>query len=183
MRQLVLAAAASLILMVPASFAQDAPDSDEIVRLPGQGMVKSDDFYSGRAGPAPKKLVPGGGLIISFDANQDGTVTAEELSIGADAAFQTADANQDGDLTALEQQAWAQKLPTRDDTLTNPLRFNPNLDRSVSLEEFVSVVTKLAGDYSEGANGAIQLAALEAHDTRPEKRPVARRPKPNRLQR
>ncbi len=183
MRQLVLTAVVSLALIAPASFGQEAPDSDEIVRLPGQGLVKSDDFYAGREGPPPKKLVPGGGLIISFDANQDGTVTAEELSTGADAAFHTADANQDGHLTALEQQAWAQKLPTRDDTLANPMRFNPNLDRIVSLVEFVSVIENLASDYAEGTSGAIQLAALEAQKDRSDKRPPARRPKPNRLQR
>ncbi len=183
MRQLILAAVASIALIAPASFGQEASESDEIVRLPGQGLVKSDDFYAGRKGPPPKKLVPGGGLIISFDTNKDGVVTAEELSIGADAAFHDADANQDGDLTALEQQAWAQNLPTRDDTLANPMRFNPNLDRIVSLVEFVSVIENLASDYAEGSSGAIQLAALEAQNGRSEKRPAIRRPKSNRLQR
>ena len=32
-------------------------------------------------------------------------------------------------LQMLEQQAWARSLPTRDNSLANPVRFDPNLDR------------------------------------------------------
>lgn len=174
MRQLLLSALAGFVMIAPVSAAQEAPDSDEIVRLPGSGTVKNPDFYPGRKGAPPKKLVPGGGLIVSFDANQDGIVTAEEVAIGADSAFRNADANQDGDLTALEQKAWAHQLPTRDDTLANPMRFNPNLDHRVSLIEFVSVVQNLARDYAEDTNGVITLAALEVRGERGGRRPRAR---------
>ena len=123
--------------------AQDVDDIDDIVRLPG--------------------LVAGGGLIMSFDADDNGRVTPSELNTGSVAAFAVADANQDGRLSALEQQDWANNLPTRDDTLANPVRFDPNLDRMVSQSEFVAVVAQLAKTYAD-ADGDIHLVKLEASE-------------------
>lgn len=139
---------------------QDAAETDDIVRLPGQGEVKAGDR---RARHAAGRLVAGGGLVMSFDADGNGRVTPAELRSGAIAAFAVADTNQDGRLSALEQQDWAHSLPTRDDTLANPVRFDPNLDRVVSEGEFVAVVAQLATTYAD-ADGNIYLAKLEAPD-------------------
>ena len=105
----------------------------QVPHMPGQGHVKSGDPH---ARHASGRLVAGGGLIMSFDADDNGRVTPSELNTGSVAAFAVADANQDGRLSALEQQDWANNLPTRDDTLANPVRFDPNLDRMVSQSEF-----------------------------------------------
>ena len=140
--------------------AQDVDDIDDIVRLPGQGHVKSGDPH---ARHASGRLVAGGGLIMSFDADDNGRVTPSELNTGSVAAFAVADANQDGRLSALEQQDWANNLPTRDDTLANPVRFDPNLDRMVSQSEFVAVVAQLAKTYAD-ADGDIHLVKLEASE-------------------
>lgn len=145
--------------------AQAEGEGDDLVRLPGQGLVKPD------SAPAQRnigRLVPGGGLFASFDINDDGVVTAQELETGIRAAFEAADANADGLLVALEQLDWAGGLPTRDDTLSNPVRFDPNLDRVVTFEEFRDVVSKLAASYQE-PDGRIEIARLSAAEPRPDR--------------
>jgi len=139
---------------------------DEIVRLPGQGLTKPE---ARTKRGTPDRLVPGGGLFLSFDVNEDGRITREELIAGTRAAFLKADANGDGYLTAFEQISWAESLPTRDDTLANPVRFDPNLDRQVSPEEFESVIFELAGHYVDEASEDIRLAALKAPEPKPER--------------
>ncbi len=59
-------------------------------------------------------------------------------------------------------------LPTLDDTLSNPVRFDPNLDRLVTFEEFRDVISKLAANYQD-ANGSIGIARLSAPEPRPER--------------
>ena len=155
----------ALFLAALPVFAQAEGDGDDLVRLPGQGLVKPD------SAPAQRnigRLVPGGGLFASFDTNNDGVISAIELETGTRAAFLAADANADGQLVALEQLDWAAGLPTRDDTLTNPVRFDPNLDRIVTFEEFRDVVSKLAANYQE-SDGRIEIARLSAPEPRPER--------------
>ncbi|KCZ56812.1 hypothetical protein [Hyphomonas chukchiensis] len=146
-------------LVETVSMSSDAPvEDDELVLLPGQGHLNPKAPHGRHAA---NRLVPGGGLIMSFDTNDDGWVTPEELRVGADAAFILADANKDDTLSALEQQDWARDLPTRDDTLANPVRFDPNLDRVVTRNEFVAVIAQLAAAYAE-PDGTILIANLAA---------------------
>lgn len=154
----------SVALLAGAFSAPAIAEEDDLVRLPGQGEVKPE-----RAGHLGKvRLAPGGGLMVSFDADNSGTVTMEEVSAGITAAFLKADANEDGELTPLEQQAWAESLPTRDDTLANPTRFDPNLDRVVSADEFDTVIRTIATTYAAEGNGVIELATLKS-TARPER--------------
>lgn len=134
-------------------------DMDELVRLPGQAAGQPDKISL--PGGKVERLVPGGVLIVSFDANRDGVISRDELVEGIAVAFAEADANGDGEMTALEQQAWAASMPVRDDTLANPVRFDPNLDRIVTYEEFYTVVLQLAATYQDSA-GDITLASLAA---------------------
>ncbi len=142
-------------LAAPTAFAED----ETLVRLPGQGELRDrqerDKFKIDR-------LKPGGGLFVSFDKDGDGIISSAEINAGIPIAFTAADANQDGQLTALEQQSWAESLPTRDDSLANPVRFDPNLDRRVSIEEFTSVINELGLAYADEASGLITLTSLQA---------------------
>ena len=169
----------SLIFAVLAQTVAQA--DDELVRLPGQGEMK-DNLHSHAAG-TPDRLAPGGGLLLSFDLNTDGLISADEIELGIRAAFQTADMNADGNLTPLEQLAWAEGLPTRDETLANPARFDPNLDRNVSLEEFSNGVHHLVSVFDSDNSGEVTLASLKArqpaversHDQKPRHVPSQRR--------
>ncbi|MEO0450634.1 MAG: hypothetical protein AAFZ74_10005 [Pseudomonadota bacterium] len=134
-------------------------DEDELVRLPGQGEVRNPDL---REHAKADRLKPGAGLFLTFDEDQDGRISATEIDAGIPVAFESADKNADGYLTALEQQDWAQSLPTRDDSLANPFRFDPNLDRRVDLEEFTLVINNLGADYADESSGDILVTDLKA---------------------
>ncbi|MEO0817327.1 MAG: EF-hand domain-containing protein [Pseudomonadota bacterium] len=146
-----------ILIFAPASAVSAQSAEGDIVRLPGNGAAKVT-----LPGERPARYVPGGGLLLSFDLNEDGTVTQAERAQGTATAFEAADANGDGALSALEQQAWAEQLPTRDDSLANPVRFDPNLDRMVSEAEFAQVVTTIASAYVDPASGNISITDLEA---------------------
>ncbi|MEM7494055.1 MAG: hypothetical protein AAF296_11780 [Pseudomonadota bacterium] len=155
-------ALAILLLAAPLSHASP-DDPDGLVLLPGQGELR-DRADRERAGA--DRLKPGGGLFVSFDTDTDGTITIEEVRSAIPAAFAAADTNEDGNLSALEQQDWAKSLPTRDDSLANPTRFDPNLDRRVDLAEFTAVIESLHTDYSNEETGLLQLTDLKASKQR-----------------
>ena len=150
---------ASLATLGLAISAHAQADEDELVRLPGQGEIRSEGL---REQAKATRLKPGAGLFITFDQDENGRISTSEIDAGIPIAFKNADQNQDGYLTALEQQDWAAGLPTRDDSLANPFRFDPNLDRRVDLDEFTSVIKKLAEDYADEASGEIIVSDLKA---------------------
>lgn len=142
-------------------------DEDELVRLPGQGEVREPGL---RDRTKAKRLKPGAGLLLTFDTDENGRISTTEIDAGIPIAFVSADRNADGYLTALEQQDWAASLPTRDDSLANPFRFDPNLDRRVDLEEFTSVISNLGIDYADEESGDILVADLKAPNQRSDRR-------------
>ena len=161
----------SIAFVAGSALAEPPAADDDLVRLPGNGEIRKSP--NNRKG-AVDALVPGGGLMLSFDTNRDGRITEREVAKGSRLAFDLADTNGDGRLSALEQIEWAKQLPTRDDTLANPARFDPNLDRMVSYDEFAAVVTRLAGDYSDEASGVILVASLKVDMPDPERGAFAR---------
>ncbi|MEL7130661.1 MAG: EF-hand domain-containing protein [Pseudomonadota bacterium] len=140
---------------------------EDVVRLPGQGELKPEAARQLRPN---ERLIPGAGLFISFDNNTDGRVSPAELERGIANAFIDADANQNGYLTPLEQKAWSNSLPTRDQSLSNPARFDPNLDRIVSVEEFETVIKDFAASLTDAESGDILLASLKARRSRGQNR-------------
>ena len=146
------------VLALPALAGPETQDEDEVVRLPGSGEVKTEQA---RVQLKADRLKPGGGLLASFDEDNNRKISAEELDAGIRAAFTAADANGDDELTAIEQMDWADSLPTRDDSLANPVRFDPNLDRRVSFSEFRAVILDLARDYRKD-EPELRLASLKA---------------------
>lgn len=154
-----IALAAIAACFVAPSFADD---EDDLVRLPGQGEVKAERI----AEVGAQRLAPGGGLMASFDTDSNGRISNSELESGIQAAFAEADSNADGGLTPLEQQDWASNLPTRDESLFNPVRFDPNLDRTVSADEFSSVIHTMAAGYTEDGSTEVVLASLKREPRR-----------------
>lgn len=151
--------AACLALLIPVPCAMGQSAEGELVRLPGNGAAKTT-----LPGERPDRYVPGGGLLLSFDKDRDSIVTPQERALGIQEAFLEADANGDGVLSALEQQAWASSLPTRDESLANPVRFDPNLDRMVSKDEFTQVVETIATAYVDPDTGNINVEDLKAKE-------------------
>lgn len=135
-----------------------ASAQDDLIRLPGQGELKSEATYVKGIG----RLIPGGGLLLSFDANRDGEITPTEITQGVQAAFIKADQNEDGRITPLEQIRWTETLPTRDVSLANPARFDPNLDRSVRNEEFSEIIHAFAAIHIDEATGNIPILNLKS---------------------
>ena len=162
------------VLLITIFSGSVARADDDLVRLPGQGELKP--AIDGHTANLPTRLAPGGGLLMSFDANSDGLISTTEIEFGIIEAFLLADANADGNLTPLEQAAWANELPTRDDTLNNPVRFDPNLDRYVSLEEFTGAVQQMVLIYADEATGDVSLAALEVRSEKEDDRRVDETP-------
>lgn len=156
LKSISIAAIASLSLAFSA--AADT-DEDDLVRLPGKGEVRDQSL---RNQTKADRLKPGAGLFITFDTDRNGRITVSEIDQGIPDAFQNADENQDGFLTAFEQQDWADSLPTRDDSLANPFRFDPNLDRRVALDEFTLVIVNLGQDYADEETGEILVSDLKA---------------------
>ena len=158
---------ASFVAVSLGSVSHAQADEDELVRLPGQGELRSPELKD-RAKAV--RLKPGAGLFITFDEDQNGRISSGEIDAGIPLAFRNADKNEDGYLTALEQQDWAAGLPTRDDSLANPFRFDPNLDRRVDIDEFTLVISNLGLDYADEATGDILVSDLKAPRLRSDRR-------------
>lgn len=158
----ILAALPAMAALAQSSEIQIASAEDDIVRLPGQGELKPE---AAKKIIGAERLISGGGLILSFDADADGKITMAELESGVAIAFETADRNDDGRITPLEQMAWADGLPTRDTSLANPARFDPNLDRVVREAEFTEVVISFASGLADETTGDIHLERLKSNFT------------------
>ncbi len=133
-------------------------EEEELVRLPGQGELRQGAVRKGQL----ERLVPGGGLLLSFDADANGWITPAEIDQGITLAFGKADTNGNGRITPLEQIKWTETLPTRDVSLANPARFDPNLDRSVRIDEFTEVIVDFAAIYADKVTGEISVMALKS---------------------
>ncbi|MEM9938460.1 MAG: hypothetical protein AAF768_06400 [Pseudomonadota bacterium] len=144
--------------LVGLASADEPQDEDALVRV--TQPLKREDLQKLR-GLRPDRLKPGGGLFVSFDENIDGQVDLAEIETGIAAAFEAADTSENGTLSVLEQQVWAEGLSTADTSLANPVRFDPNLDRQISFEEFESVIKDLANDYMKDDAEYILVEDLE----------------------
>ena len=83
MRNLALALSVAALVCLGAPASAGAEDEgDDLVRLPGQSYPGPTRRGAKANGHVPERLVAGGGLIVSFDANLDGNVTPEELATG-----------------------------------------------------------------------------------------------------
>mgnify|MGYP000332849837 CR=1 FL=1 len=184
MRNLMIALSAAALCAIAAPASADAGEDnlDELVLLPGQTYPGPSKRKAPPNAHAPNRLVSGGGLIVSFDTNLDGTVTPAELAAGISASFSEADTNADGYISPLEQLTWAENQPIRDDTLGNPARFDPNLDRRASFDEFKTVLKQFAADFA-GESGDINLADLKAPKPERQEKPRLARTETDRLPR
>lgn len=161
------------VLIAPAALAdQAAQGSDEVVRLPDaperpRAPVLSESPNREARDERKTRLLPGGALLATFDTDGDQVISDAEVETGIARAFDEADGNGNGRITGLEQKAWATSLPYRDDSLANPVRFDPNLDGQATREEFSQVLTALAAEYRGESDEALTFADLVAPQRTP----------------
>ena len=112
---------------------------------------------------------PGALVVATFDANHDLEITREEVAAGAAASFSNADTDGNGMLTPIEQRAWASRITSEEDPAANPTLFDPNLDGSVTAEEFVSGMVKFSERFAD-TDGRIFMTAFTFAPGRAERR-------------
>lgn len=133
------AATAGLALLAlgaaPAALAQDI---DRIAGAPTPGGAI-------RAPEGVKVVAPGALVFASFDRDQNGVITADEIAAGAAFAFGVADRNGDGVITGFEQTDWAATTGSATDVMSNAMTFDIDLDRAVTQAEFIAGFKRIAG--------------------------------------
>ena len=75
---------ASLATLGLAISAHAQADEDELVRLPGQGEIRSEGL---REQAKATRLKPGAGLFITFDQDENGRISTSEIDAGIPIAF------------------------------------------------------------------------------------------------
>jgi hypothetical protein len=143
-------------ILAPLAAAQETPD---VIQKGDVDQVAPPDDIDRVVGPqrggfrAPdgvRVVQPGALLFASFDRNYDGRISLEEIETGAAGAFATADRNRDKVITGFEQNDWATSVGSMNDVLSNPMTFDVDLDRSVTMAEFVSGLKRIAGQVAPG---------------------------------
>jgi hypothetical protein len=103
---------------------------------------------------------PAAMLFASFDTDHDGQITDAEIDAGAAISFAVADKNHDGAITGFEQSDWATLVGSGGDVLANPMQFDSDLDRSVTLAEFTSGLHRLADTLKKKGESVLAYADL-----------------------
>jgi hypothetical protein len=141
----------------PTTDPRQSPGPDGIVRV-APTPERVDKKPDAPKGPIAK-MRPGGQLLTTFDANHDGVVSKAELQAGAEASFAAADVNEDGSVGGIEQGQWASGYGGASDVLSNLMLFDANLDRTVTKEEFVAGIFRLAAP-AKDASGGFPVSSL-----------------------
>jgi Ca2+-binding EF-hand superfamily protein len=108
--------------------------------------------------------------MLSFDANNDGIVTKEELEAGLQRQFAAADTNGDGRLDAAEMQAENDRRWRQSGTASSPL-IDWNQDGVIDFAEFATTARTLFGQLDRDRGGTLAGVELRV--------PVARRAPPD----
>ncbi|HYM18091.1 MAG TPA: hypothetical protein VEU06_05965 [Micropepsaceae bacterium] len=93
-------------------------------------------------------------LMLSYDANGDGTVTRQELDEGLHRQFAICDVNGDGRLDSQETQAENQRRFMANGTLASPL-IDWNQDGFVSFEEFATTAHSVFDGLDKDKDGRL----------------------------
>jgi len=94
-------------------------------------------------------------MFVSFDANNDLSISRDELEAGLAREFTRADVNGDGALSPIEFQNWSNSV--FGGNLMGPYRldFDRNVDNTISREEFETELRARFSDYDENADSAL----------------------------
>jgi hypothetical protein len=143
----------------PDANADQVDQVDRIAGGPPKGGMRSTEGV--------RLVRPGALLFASFDKNFDGRITREEIEAGAAGAFAAADKNSDGKVSGFEQNDWAASVGSQHDVLSNPMTFDIDLDRTVTLAEFSAGLKRIADQMMGPGGTEITFAELVKPLTQP----------------
>lgn len=97
-------------------------------------------------------------MFVSWDANGDLAVSADEVTSGINREFDRADANHDGRIEPIEYQAWSNAVLGGSQMGPYRLDFDRNVDNSITREEFANEIHARVRDYDTDENGSLSRA-------------------------
>jgi hypothetical protein len=100
-------------------------------------------------------------LMLSFDANKDGTVSREEVESGLKQQFESADGDRNGSLNLREVQAENGRRWQANGTSSSPL-IDWNQDGVVSFSEFAGTANSVFAQLDRDRGGVLSGTELEA---------------------
>jgi hypothetical protein len=117
-------------------------------------------------------------LMLSFDANRDGTVGRDEVEAGLKVQFEAADVDRNGSLNLNEIQAENARRWQRNGTASSPL-IDWNQDGGVSFAEFSGTAHSVFADLDRDRGGSLAGTELQTPRVRGVARPAPRSPPRN----
>lgn len=92
-------------------------------------------------------------LFAGFDRDDDYEIDRTEVSAGIERAFAKADTDSSGVLSLVELEDWRQKALGSMDAMPHNFTFAPNFARTVPPAKFKEVLSKVADNLDEDADG------------------------------
>jgi hypothetical protein len=120
-------------------------------------------------------------MFVSFDADDDLSVTTAEIDAGLQREFTRADTNGDGSMQPIEFQNWANAVLGGGQLGPYRLDFDRNVDNVITREEFDAEIRARIEDYDSDENGVLSRSEFirligQARPVRPQME--APRPRP-----
>jgi hypothetical protein len=94
-------------------------------------------------------------MLVSFDANDDLSITAEEIDAGLAREFARADTGRDGSLSPIEFQTWSNAVLGGGPMGPYRLDFDRNVDNTITREEFDAEIRARVRQYDENGDGVL----------------------------
>lgn len=94
-------------------------------------------------------------MLVSFDANGDLVVSAEEIEAGLSREFSRADANADNEVQPIEFQNWANAVLGGGQMGPYRLDFDRNVDNVITRAEFENELRARVRDYDGDGDGTL----------------------------
>lgn len=110
---------------------------------------------SGRNDPVRALLSGDVMMLVSFDANGDLSISADEITAGIAREFARADVNGDGSLSPIEFQNWSSAVLGGGPMGPYRLDFDRNVDNTITREEFEAEIRARVNDYDENGDDVL----------------------------
>jgi hypothetical protein len=118
-------------------------------------------------------------MLVSFDTDQDLSITEAEVTAGMAREFARADTNGDGSLQPIEFQNWSNAVLGGAQLGPYRLDFDRNVDNVITREEFENEIRARVRDYDSDENGVLSRSEFirlvgQARPPAPQRAPVGR---------